>query len=196
MPQARILVIFDGSNFYHKAKKLTPEIHLTHFNYRKLAEHLASGASVGIEYCVGEVRPPTLRDDKSRAMYAKQQALFYHLQEQKVIIKKGFLLQSQGVYHEKGVDVRIATDIVRGALKNEFDACYCISSDSDLVPAIETARGAGKTMVYDAFEGMAVSRALVIHCFKTIFITKDFSKIDVPNKWSFFWVFKKFFNFF
>ena len=99
--------------------------------------------------------------------------MFYHLQQQRVVIKKGFMLKTQGVYHEKGVDVRIATDIVRGALKSEYDSCYVISSDSDILPAIETAISAGKKVMYVAFEGSVVSKALAINSSSTIFITKS-----------------------
>ena len=50
------LVIFDGSNFYHKSKKLAPHIHLTNFDYRKLAEALSGDSANDIEYCVGEIK--------------------------------------------------------------------------------------------------------------------------------------------
>lgn len=167
------LVIIDGSNFYHKAKKLAPEVHLTNFNYKKLAKLIIGSAENDIEYCVGEIRPQKIDGPKAEQMYAGQQALFYNLQKQGIVIKKGFMLKSQGVYHEKGVDVRIATDIIRGALKNEYDNCFVISSDSDILPAVETAIDTGKTLVYVAFEGSVVSKALAINSSKTIFITKS-----------------------
>ncbi len=168
------LVIIDGSNFYHRAKKIAPQVHLTNFNYRKLAELITASQDNDIEYCVGEIKPQKLDDGgKGAQMYSGQQALFYNLQLQKVVIKKGFMLKTKGVYHEKGVDVRIATDIIRGALKNEYDTCYVISSDSDILPAIEDAMEAGKTLVYVAFEGSMVSKALAINCSSTKFITKS-----------------------
>ena len=83
------------------------------------------------------------------------------------------MMKIKDVYHEKGVDVRIATDIVRGALKNEYDTCYVISSDSDLLPAIETAIEASKKLIYVAFERTPVSKALGINCSEIIFITKS-----------------------
>src|SRR3989344_4124227 len=167
------LVIFDGSNFYHKSKKLAPSVHLSNFNYRKLAEALTKSQDNAIEYCVGEIRPQKLDNDKSKSMYAGQQALFYSLQKQGITVKKGFMLKNQGIYHEKGVDVRIATDIVRGALKNEYGTCYIITSDSDILPAVETAIEAGKKIVYVAFERTVVSKALAINCSETFFITKS-----------------------
>lgn len=170
---AKNLIIFDGSNFYHRAKKLAPQVHLTNFDYKKLAELIASGPDNQIEYCVGEIRPHNMADEKVASMYSGQQALFYHLQKQGVVVKKGFMLKTKGAYHEKGVDVRIATDIVRGALKNEYECCFVISSDSDILPAIETAIDAGKKIVYVAFEKSVVSKALAINSSETVFITKS-----------------------
>jgi uncharacterized LabA/DUF88 family protein len=137
-----------------------------------LAEVLTGSPENNVEYCVGEIKPQKIVDPKAAVLYAGQQKLFYNLQQQKVVVKKGFMLKIQGVYHEKGVDVRIATDIVRGALKNEYDKCFVISSDSDILPAIETAIDAGKKIIYVAFEGNIVSKALAINCSSTVFITK------------------------
>lgn len=167
------LVILDGSNFYHKAKKLAPSIHLTNYNYKKLAETITGSTENYIEYCVGEIKFHSNSDSKNQHLYSGQQALFYTLQQQGIVVKKGFMLKNQGIYHEKGVDVRIATDIVRGALKNEYDTCYIITSDSDILPAVEDAIAAGKKVVYVAFEKTTVSKALAINCSETVFITKS-----------------------
>ena len=79
------LIIFDGSNFYHGAKRLSPRSHLTDFNYRGLAEEIANNKNIEIEYCVGEIRYQE-NDRKSFKLYANQQALFYNLEMQKIEI--------------------------------------------------------------------------------------------------------------
>lgn len=104
-------------------------------------------------------------------MYANQQALFYTLEKQKIIIKKGYMLKDKFDYHEKGVDVRIAVDILRGAIKNEYHRCFIISSDTDLIPAILDAKKEGKKIVYVGFENFK-SNALKANCTKTVLITK------------------------
>ena len=70
---------------------------------------------------------------------------------------------SDGKFHEKGVDVQIAVDIVRGAIKNEYNKCYLISSDTDLLPAIQTAKDEKKEIIYVGFEN-SISRALQKNC--------------------------------
>lgn len=165
------LVIFDGSNFYHGVKRISPETHLTNFDYKKLVKMITASNKSTIEYCVGEIRQNP-RDKKSIKLYANQQALFYKLEKQNIEIKKGYMLKNDGVFHEKGVDVRIAIDIVKGALKNEFDRCFVISSDTDIIPAILEAKADGKEIVYVGF-GNFVSRALKVNCSRTILITKQ-----------------------
>lgn len=164
------IVIFDGSNFYHGVKRLVKNIHLTNYRYRELAQEIAKNKNIAVEYCVGEVRQEK-NNPKSKKMYSAQQSLFYNLEKQGIVIKKGYMLKSDGKYHEKGVDVRIAVDILRGALKNEYKRCFVISSDTDLIPAISDARAENKEIIYGGFENF-ISRALVANCSKTIVLNK------------------------
>ena len=164
------LVIFDGSNFYHGAKRISPQTHLTRFDYRKLAEAVCKNKNLKIEYCVGEIRRRK-RDPKSFRLYSNQQLLFINLEKQGILVKKGFMLKSDGVYREKGVDVRIALDILRGALKDEYRRCFIISSDTDLVPAILDSRTTKKEIIYVGFEGK-LSNALHAVCSRTILLAR------------------------
>lgn len=139
----RVLVQFDGGNFYKKVKSVLPKVHLTTYNYRLLAQSIIKEKSYKIIYYVGEIRRYK-GNKKSSILYASQQSLFLNLTKQNIDIKLGYILRSGGVYHEKGVDVQIAVDLVRGSIKNEFDICYLISSDTDLLPAILAAKDEGK----------------------------------------------------
>ena len=56
-------------------------------------------------------------------------------------------LKRKGVYEieirttrEKGIDVKLATDLVVGAVDDRYDTAIIISSDSDLIPAIDWVR--------------------------------------------------------
>ena len=44
-------------------------------------------------------------------------------------------MKNAGVYHEKGVDVGLAVDLLVGAYENNYDKALVVSSDTDLVPA-------------------------------------------------------------
>ena len=167
----KVLVQFDGSNFYNKVKRTLPQVHLTNFNYFGFAKHISGSYPSKIIYYVGEVRKYP-GNKKSQILYANQQSLFLNLRKQNIEIKLGYLLMSDGAYHEKGVDVQIAVDIVRGAIKNEYDICYLISSDTDLLPAIKTAREEKKKIIYVGFENF-VSRALANNCSSTVILKKS-----------------------
>lgn len=45
---------------------------------------------------------------------------------------------------EKGIDVLLAVDMVRGCYVDEFDVAVVVSADTDLVPALDAALRAGK----------------------------------------------------
>ena len=167
----KILVQFDGGNFYKKVKRVLPQLHLTNFDYVGLSHSLTKDKSSQVIYYVGEIRKYP-GNKKSQSLYANQQKLFTNLRNQNIGIKLGYLLFSDGKFHEKGVDVQIAVDIVRGSIKNEYDKFYLISSDTDLLPAILTAKNERKEVIYVGFENF-ISRALQKNCSSCLILKKD-----------------------
>lgn len=165
-----VLIQFDGGNFYKKVKNLIPELHLTNFDYSGFSNSLSPRTTNNSTYYVGEIKK-FKNNKKSQILYSGQQSLFLNLRSQNIDIKLGYILFSGGEYHEKGVDVQIAVDMVRGAIKREYDICYLISSDTDLLPAIKDAQTHGRKIIYVAFENN-ISRALLKNCSSTIIIKK------------------------
>lgn len=60
-------------------------------------------------------------------------------------------MKNDGVYHEKGVDVQLAVDLLVGAYENNYDTAIVISSDTDLMPAMEKVKKLGKGVEYIGF---------------------------------------------
>lgn len=82
-------------------------------------------------------------------MYADQQRLLMKLQNQNIRTVLGQLIQHPDKsYHEKGVDVRLAVEMIRFARQDKYDIAYLISSDTDLVPAVEEVQLIGKKIQY------------------------------------------------
>lgn len=104
-------------------------------------------------------------------MMAAQQTFVTQLIKAGFTIQYGYLLKSASKFHEKGVDVQMAVDILRGAYKNEYDQVFIISSDSDLIPAIEEAQTSGKEVVYVGFKHQP-SYALLKTCKRSILLDK------------------------
>ena len=164
------IVLIDGSNFYHKLKELKIP-HTFSFDYLGFVDYIAEGTEIQSRYyCIGKIRAKQ-RDSKARVMMAKQQSLVTRLQKQGFIIQFGYLLKSDERYHEKGVDVQIATNLLKGAFREQYNRAYLVSSDSDLIPAIKEARSNGREVVYIGFEHQP-SFALLRNCTKSHLLTK------------------------
>ena len=150
----KVLIIIDGNNFYFKIKTLGVKKHKsTEFDYRGFAKWLAQGRKIiGRNYYVGVVRAKP-GDTKGQTMRKKQQQLFAHLtsKSQKYNVIRGYLMNSRGSYHEKGVDVRMAVDLIVGSYEDKFDNAILVSSDTDLIPALKHIRKQGKKVEYIGF---------------------------------------------
>ena len=150
MTREKVAVFIDGSNLYYKLKDLEIQ-HTTEFNYLGLAKKLARDRDmVYLGYYVGAVRAKP-GDVKSESLRKSQRIFFNLLRKAGIVIKKGYLLESGGKYHEKGVDVQIATDLLIGAYENQYDIALLISSDNDLIPAIKKICSLGKQVDYIGF---------------------------------------------
>ncbi|MEO8104871.1 MAG: NYN domain-containing protein [Candidatus Saccharibacteria bacterium] len=79
-----------------------------------------------------------------------------------VVIKAGYLKvresskclhcgQKNLILQEKGVDVRLATDVVLAAAVDHLHQLAVLSSDADMIPALESARASGATVTYLCF---------------------------------------------
>ncbi len=165
------IFIIDGSNFYYKLKELKIP-HLSSFDYNLFVSKITRFTNLQAKYyCIGKIRAKQ-EDKKARKMMATQQSLVTNLQKHGFIIQFGYLLKSDDKYHEKGVDVQIATNLLKGAFKNLYDTAYLVSSDSDLIPAIVEAQSVNKTIVYVGFKHKP-SFALLRTCKKSLLLTKQ-----------------------
>lgn len=146
----RAIVFIDGSNLYHKLKDLQIK-NTTSFDYLGFCNLLARDRKIVLcKYYVGVVRA-SQNDKIAQSMRAGQQKVFQHLINQGLVLERGYLMKSGGKFHEKGVDVKIAVDMVIGAYENDYDVAILVSSDTDLVPAIRQVCKLGKIVEYVGF---------------------------------------------
>lgn len=153
----RCIILIDGSNFYFKLKDLGLR-NLLGFSFSSFTKYLTPGLSiVQATYYVGAIRSG--RSAKSKTMHADQQKLLAHLRSSDFTYYLGYLLKSDDTFKEKGVDVKLATDLLLGACQEAYDQAFVVSSDSDLVPAIEGAQKLGKIVTYVGFKHQPVTRS-------------------------------------
>lgn len=162
----RVQIFIDGGNFHHLALKPLG-IQAIEFDFDAFAKFLADERDVsdmGKRYYIGTVREKE-GDERSKRVMARQTQLFNMLKKTAWQIKTSKLrerteriiidgriadyqkIRSKGIteivyptFREKGIDVKIATDLVAAALDDKYDAAILVSSDTDLVPMIDWIR--------------------------------------------------------
>lgn len=178
MNKERVQILIDGSNFYHLVlKKLN--LDETQFDFEKFATFLANGrviSDMGKRFYTGTIREKE-GDMRSKKAMSKQTFLFTQLTgngweiktsklkkrieeisiddrvvDYKNLLKLGVKTIKFERLREKGIDVKLATDLIVGAVDNQYDTAIVVSSDSDLVPAIDWVRyRMEKTVEYVGF---------------------------------------------
>lgn len=172
----RVAVFIDGSNLYFKLRTLIPtKMDFIRYRYCELVAGLLNSdeqlSYVG--YYVGVVRDTkrTKNHEKTQELVKNQQKLFEQLRHQQVTVVKGYLLERDGRFFEKGVDVRLAVDIVTMAQARKYDVGIVISSDTDLIPAMQAAQTLKREIVHIGFEHQP-SLALIRQADRSQLITR------------------------
>lgn len=170
MKKDRCFILIDGSNLYFKLKDL--KLHyLLDFDFSGFSKLLIGEKVIANSvYYIGVVR--TDGTERTQKLFNDQRRLFAHLKKHHFKYSLGYLLKSDGKFHEKGVDVNMAVDIVAGALKDQYDHFILVSSDTDLLPAIKVAKEAGKTIEYIGFSHQP-SLAMVANCSESRLLKKE-----------------------
>jgi len=173
MIKERINIFIDGGNFYHLVLKKLNTTELN-FDFDRFANFIANGREIvkmGKRFYIGTVKERE-GDQRSKEAMSKQTALFtklknsgWELKTSKLkirieevtiddrvvdyerILEKGIKKLQYEKLREKGIDVKIATDLIVGAIDNKYDVAVIISSDTDLVPAIDWIRNRTKKRV-------------------------------------------------
>lgn len=169
----RVQIFIDGGNFHHLVlKKLG--IQELNFSFEEFALFLANSRTItplGKRYYVGTVREQ-VGNPRSKEAMSRQTKFFtilnsYHwevktsklrIRNEKITIdhrvhnyqelhNKGVRMIEYTTMREKGIDVKLATDLIVGAVDDKYDTALVISSDGDLVPAIDWVRNCRKKKV-------------------------------------------------
>ena len=145
----RGFVFIDGSNFYFKLKQLSGglgrKVNLLDFDFRPLRLAGCAAATYRGALLIGAVKQDG--SEKAQPMYADQQRLLSTRRKASRRSRPPHS-PSRSDLHEKGVDVRLAVEMIRLAREDRYDQAYFLSSDTDLVPAVEEVQSFGKTVQY------------------------------------------------
>src|SRR4030042_2414028 len=149
----RVAIYIDGSNFYNYLKD--KEINFpkgVKFDFNAFVRFLLNEREcVSKRYYVGVFRNID-GSKKSKALVKGQQKFLSRIENDGFTIKRGRIMRHTGKdYKEKGTDVKIATDLIIGAVDDLYDTAIIVSSDTDLIPAIKYVRYKKKRLEYVGF---------------------------------------------
>lgn len=147
------ILFIDWENFKKKIKTVLNQENITEnfnwheYNFKDLFDQVLQGIKIDrkILYAAQLTFCPSTAK-KSKELIENQRLLKTYLEKQNFeFVYAGRVSQNNDTSHkgkmifkEKGVDVRIAVDMIKMAFKNELQTTILASSDSDLQPAIKT----------------------------------------------------------
>ena len=131
----RIAIFIDGSNFYHSLKS---SFNKTNIDFVLFCNYLSKNNDLII---INYYSAPLNQKDNPED-YKKQQKFFNYLKNIKRLNLFLGRLEKRSNKHktEKGVDVKIAIDILALAYSDKYDIAILVSNDSDFVPAVKEAQ--------------------------------------------------------
>lgn len=144
----RALVYFDGQNLFNAAKEAFDEFegfHFPSYDPIKLSEYVCRIQGWRLDGIFFYTGIPDETDRRRRWWLRKLQVMgsrevktfsrTLRYREQEVLA--GDRVVRARVGREKGIDVRLALDMVRHALENRFDVAVIFSQDQDLSEAVQ-----------------------------------------------------------
>ena len=146
----RVMIFIDGSNLYYSLQTHCARIDL---DYGKFIGKLAGGRRLVRAYYYGA------RVDQSRqqqAFQSQQQFLDYLGRVPRLEMRMGRLVYRNwpdAAPVEKGVDIKIATDMLLHAARNTYDVAILVSGDTDFMDMVQGVKDLGKNVEVALFGG-------------------------------------------
>ena len=149
-PLDRVMVFIDGSNVYHRLRdnqQLRGNHRPNDLDYGKFVLKLAGVRRLVRCYYYGARLDQTLEPER----YKPQQSFYDKLEN----IPRFELRLGQLRYppnfpatpaYEKGVDIRLATDMLVHAFQDHYDVAMLVSSDTDFVDVVQGVKNSGKNV--------------------------------------------------
>lgn|SRR3989338_4014675 len=162
---SKIILMVDGENFLHKVEDvLTTKdksrgiTNTVNINFNKLFSGALKGIKISNKVFYGaklHFNPDTPK--KSQELIKAQRKLINNLRQHKFEFimagnVRGQKVGNKMIFKEKGVDVRIAVDLVTLACDKKINTVVLCSSDSDLQPAITETKKRKVQVIYLGFE--------------------------------------------
>ena len=173
----RVMVFIDGMNVRCRLEECK---WVEDFDVLHLAQRLAGRRTLsGVFYYI----PTSNRKQLGDKGYSRARRYIDAVEKQPVVkVKKGYMVDRDGIWEEKMVDVLIASDMVFFAARNEYNTAILVTADNDLVPAIQRVKNLNrkvelliftkaKPKVGNLINASSIKRTARESYFKSIFCT-------------------------
>ena len=190
------ILLIDGENFKGKIKGVFKEKNISRptwhrYDFEGLLDKVLEGIKIDKKiFYFAKIKEHKQSIDKSRELIEEQRLLKTHLEKQgfEVILsgrvrgqmEDGFLGRKVLIFKEKGVDVKIAVDMVSWSCDKRVKEIILGSSDSDLQPAIDEIKTREIKTVYLGFENQP-NKGLSYNTHRTILI-RNSEVLEFGNK--------------
>ena len=139
-PSDRVMVFIDGSNFLNRLRGLEQRINLEYGRF--VAKLVGERRLVRAYYYAARV-------DQTREpeQYQRQQSFYYNLNRiPRFEVQFGRLVYplDNAAPYEKGVDIRLATNMLLHAARDSYDVAILVSSDTDFEDVVQRVKDLGK----------------------------------------------------
>lgn len=152
--EERVAIFIDGSNLYHALRNNFGRADL---NFAEFARKLCTNKRLFRTYYYNVLQDPSQRPDGHR----EQQEFLDALRKTPYLeVRLGGMKRQQGLPVEKGIDIMLATDLLRFAWNGLYDVAVLVSGDADFAYALQAVKNMGKHVEVAYFEG-SVSRDLL-----------------------------------
>ncbi len=183
---SQVILFIDGENFLHKIEeiisreKTVPRTAETvDINVRRLVDNVLPTLNINqVKFYAAKLHYNEQTARKSKQLIATQRKLRNRLVNQGIEFILAGNVRAQTInagpetrilFREKGVDVRLAVDMVALACDKKIKTAILCSSDSDLQPAVSELKRRGVEVVYLGFEAKP-NKGLVFTCDRTILL--------------------------
>jgi len=131
----KVMVFIDGMNARCRLEECK---WVEDFDVLHLAQRLAGNRTLpAVFYYITTPNRKQLGDKE----YGRARRYINAVEKQPAVkVKKGYMVDRDGIWEEKMVDVLLASDMVFFAARNEYDTAILVTADNDLVPAIQRVR--------------------------------------------------------
>lgn len=194
---SKTILYIDGENLKHYIKTVLKKsgvteqkLNLENFNYSALFSQVLKGFTITDKrYYSAKIRFHSDNPEQSKKLILKQRIQKNNLEKSGITVVMGGNVRPQTVqingkqktiFHEKGVDVQIAVDLVANSCDHKIKTAILCSSDSDLQPAVKESRARGVEIIYLGFEN-SPNKGLSYTTNRTILI-RNSEVLDMFNK--------------